>query len=201
MVRVAGADGGALAEQRLFVFQGVREARGEAEFRLPFDAFGHTDPAAWVTLDARAADGSRLPSWLLFDPVTGIFRGTPPGGGRTSIDVVVTARDGQGREANLAFTLELGIKPSEAEAPVKADRPNTIAEPKARNDAEEDAEADGTADAALADGTSAEKLEKQKPVKAGARPFVEQVRAAKAARDPLLAKILSNSRPAGRSSL
>jgi hypothetical protein len=182
----------------------VSEARGGSEFRLPSNAFGHTDASAMVMLEARMSDGSLLPPWLQFDSLTGLFRGTPPGGLRTSLEVTVTARDEEGREANLSFTLDMGVK-AEAEAPVKAEGTQTQAFFKARNDVEEDAEADGEGDGdavlVAADGTLKGKLEKEKPVKAGARPFSEQVRSAKAMRDPLLAKILPGEKRAGRSTL
>ena len=189
--RVSGSDGQAASEQRLFVFQGVLVATGDALFQVPTDAFGHTDPSAIVQLEARNADGTPLPPWLQFDALTGIFRGTPPGGVRTLLEIVLTARDEEGREANLAFTLELGVKPSEAE-PAKADVVVPAAGPRAAVDASDevaDEEADGGSSDSIQVGEKG-KVEKAKPAKSGAAPFGEQVRAAKAARDPLLAKIL-----------
>ena len=47
-----------------------------------------------------------------------------------------------------------------------------------------------------ADGKVKEKAEKAKPVRAGAVPFAEQIRAAKVTRDPLLAKILGTDQHA-----
>ncbi|MEO8203200.1 MAG: VCBS domain-containing protein, partial [Betaproteobacteria bacterium] len=180
-------DGQAVPEQRLFVYQGMLSARGLNEFRIPANAFGHTDPSAVVLLDARMADGSSLPPWLRFDSVLGIFRGTPPGGVRTAIEIILTARDEEGREANLSFTLELGVQPGEADAaqaevPVPADRAMAKVD---------DAEADEAVEIAQADGKPGEKGEKAKPVRVGATPFGEQVKAAKVTRDPLLAKILA----------
>jgi hypothetical protein len=106
---------------------------------------------------------------------------------------VLIARDEEGREATIAFTLELGVQIADA-APAKADA-ERIFEPKAWTDADEA----GDEQAADASGSEAgevparEKAEKTKPVRAGAAPFAEQVRVAKAARDPLLAKILGGN--------
>jgi hypothetical protein len=190
--RVSGGDGAALWEQRLFVFQGVLSAVGDIQFQIPMDAFGHTDPAAIVRLEARSADGSPLPTWLQFDALSGTFRGTPPGGARTLLEIVLTARDEEGREANIAFTLELGVKAGEAE-PVKPDGESAPAEPRARADLDDgDLEkvAGDAPDADAGEAPAKAKVEKVKPARAGAAPFAEQVMAAKTARDPLLAKIL-----------
>ena len=184
------------------MFQGVLAARGESQFQVPSNAFGHTDPSAMVTLEAHTADGSALPSWLRFDSRTGIFSGMPPAGQRTTIEIMLTARDEEGREANLSFTLELGVKDGAAE-PAKADSARPAAEPRANRDAD-DADADEAGDVGVADagdGTVRHKLEKAKPVRAGAVPFGEQIRAAKIAKDPLLAKILAKDKPTGRTTL
>ena len=94
-------------EQRLFVFQGVRDATSQSaqryEYVIPQNAFAHTDPAAVVKLAATLSDGSPLPSWLNFNPVTGALTGNPPGGRPVEIEVKVTARDEAGREATVVF--------------------------------------------------------------------------------------------------
>ena len=168
-------------------------ARGDTQFQIPATAFGHTDPSAIVFLQASTADGGALPSWLRFDSVLGIFRGTPPGGVRTAIEIVLTARDQEGREANLSFTLELGVS-ADAE-PAEADVPAVAGEPLAMADISEEEEKEQAAQEA-ADGKVKEKAEKAKPVRAGAVPFAEQIRAAKVTRDPLLAKILGTDQHA-----
>jgi hypothetical protein len=190
---VSEAGGRAVSEARLFVFQGVLAAEGESTYRVPTDAFGHTDPSAIVRLEAHSADGGPLPPWLQFDALSGTFRGTPPGGVRTALEIVLIARDEEGREATIAFTLELGVKVADA-APAKADA-ERVFEPKAWSDAD-DAGEEQVADAPgseAGDAPARDKLEKAKPVRAGAAPFADQVRAAKAARDPLLAKILGGN--------
>jgi hypothetical protein len=200
--RVSAGEGFAAGEQRLFVYQGIFVARGEGQYQVPLDAFGHSDPSAIVRLEARNADGSPLPFWLHFDSVTGTFRGTPPGGQHIALEIILMARDEEGREASLEFTLELGVKISD-EAPIKADSAPTAPQPRARADAEEgDGEKDPDAVAAagkdqLDDGR--EKLEKGKHSRVGSAPFGEQVKAAKSARDPLLTKILGEKvKPGGR---
>ena len=206
LVRVTGADGQVTSEQRLFVYQGVLTARGDTQYQVPATAFGHTDPSAIVRLEARTADGGALPSWLRFDSVLGIFRGTPPNGQRTLLEIVLTARDEEGREANLTFTLELGVR-ADGE-PAQADAPAVVVEPRAMADVEE-ADEEEAVEVAQVDGDAPVqkgKAEKGKPVRAGAVPFGEQIRAAKVSRDPLLAKILGGDkpapqRPAGRTNL
>ena len=94
--------------QRLFVFQGVATAESDSaegyEFRIPRDAFAHTDPGAVVQLEARLADGSVLPAWLQFDAASGTLRGMPPDGQTVQLDLLVTARDEAGRTASVSFT-------------------------------------------------------------------------------------------------
>ncbi|MEI6722274.1 MAG: putative Ig domain-containing protein, partial [Betaproteobacteria bacterium] len=198
------AQGGAsgaevVSEARLFAFQGVFDAEGDSRYQIPTDLFVHTDPSAVVRLEAQSADGGPLPPWLQFDELSGIFRGTPPGGGRTALEIVLIARDEEGREAAVAFTLELGVKVADP-APVKADAGN-VYEPTAWSEADEAGE-EQVADAsgsATGEAPTRERVEKAKPGRAGAAPFAEQVRVAKAMRDPLLAKILGgNDKPAAK---
>jgi hypothetical protein len=106
--------------QRLFVFGGVVDGRGTDQFQLPREAFAHTDPSAVVKLEARQMDGEPLPAWLQFNSVTGQFQGTPPAGVSGRVDVEVTARDADGREASVAFKLEMGTPASELSQPVSS---------------------------------------------------------------------------------
>src|SRR6185503_3328354 len=96
---------------RLFVYHGVPDMRlltdGLTMLRVPTDAFAHTDPSAVVQLEARLANGSRLPGWLRFDGLRGVFSGTPPQGIEETLEVEVLARDTEGREARTQFTLEI----------------------------------------------------------------------------------------------
>ena len=107
-------------EQRLFVFGGVVDGRGTDQFQVPREAFAHTDPSAIVKLEARLIDGAPLPPWLQFNSVTGQFQGTPPAGVSGGLDVEITARDADGREASVSFKLELGVPASELSRPIFA---------------------------------------------------------------------------------
>ena len=120
LARVAQAESGtnttgqALSpnEQRLFVYEDVINGNGNGQFQVPADAFAHTDPAAVVILEARQVTGEPLPTWLQFNAVTGQFQGLPPVGTSAAIDVEVIARDSDGREASVAFKLDLGAAPN-----------------------------------------------------------------------------------------
>jgi hypothetical protein len=61
-------------------------------FVLPANVFTDVDGDALV-LSAKLADGSALPSWLLFDPATRTFSGTPPLNFNGVLQVAVTASD------------------------------------------------------------------------------------------------------------
>ena len=120
LARVAQAESGtntpgqALSpnEQRLFVYEGVTNGNGNGQFQVPVEAFAHTDPAAVVKLEARQVTGEPLPTWLQFNAVTGQFQGLPPVGTSAAVDVEVIARDSDGREASVAFKLDLGAAPN-----------------------------------------------------------------------------------------
>jgi Ca2+-binding RTX toxin-like protein len=79
----------------------------DAPFRLqaPASAFADIDAGDALTLTASRADGSALPAWLGFDPVTRTFSGTPANGDVGAIEVKLTAKDGSGAVASDVFTL------------------------------------------------------------------------------------------------
>ena len=104
-------------EQRLFVYEGVTNGNGNGQFQVPADAFAHTDPAAVVKLEARQVTGEPLPTWLQFNAVTGQFQGTPPAGVSGALELEITAKDADGREASLTFKLQLGLPASELPQP------------------------------------------------------------------------------------
>ncbi|MCI0535301.1 MAG: putative Ig domain-containing protein, partial [Verrucomicrobiales bacterium] len=62
-------------------------------FMLPASTFTDADLAELLTLNATLADGSPLPGWLSFNPVTGTFSGTPTAGDVGSVSIKVTATD------------------------------------------------------------------------------------------------------------
>lgn len=73
-------------------------------FVLPEDVFTDVDGDD-LTLSASLSDGSALPAWLSFDPDTRTFSGTPPQDYDGSVDITVTASDGE-LTASDTFTLD-----------------------------------------------------------------------------------------------
>jgi hypothetical protein len=167
--------GEAATGQRLFVYHGIPDMQVVQGTLLvvPRDAFAHTDPRAIVILEARLADGSPLPSWIHFEGGSGVFIATPPheAGGRLELEV--TARDTEGREAHTIFALQL----------------------QAALDSDKTAERGGQVDAALGLDVDKQEAEKMRTKvlaakeRTGAPSFTEQMNAAKR-RDPLLERIV-----------
>ncbi|KAF0110615.1 MAG: autotransporter adhesin [Rhodospirillaceae bacterium] len=93
--------------------------------QIPPDAFVHTRTDVTVMLTAVRIDGTALPGWLIFDPHTGTFKGTPPFGFNGVVMVKVIARDIEGREAAQIFRVVVGENQT---APDKT--PDTTGEPK-----------------------------------------------------------------------
>ncbi|MCK7491487.1 MAG: putative Ig domain-containing protein [Comamonadaceae bacterium] len=67
---------------------------GTGSFQLPADAFVHGELGGDLSFSATLAGGDPLPSWLSFNPTTGVFSGNPPHGA-TSPSIVVTATDAE----------------------------------------------------------------------------------------------------------
>ncbi|GKW21321.1 hypothetical protein PEC302107_30500 [Pectobacterium araliae] len=66
---------------------------GSLNVTVPTGTF--TDPDGdTLTLSATLADGTALPAWLTFNPVTGTFSGTPGNGDVGNLSIKVTASDG-----------------------------------------------------------------------------------------------------------
>lgn len=74
-------------------------------FVLPDNTFIDVDAGDVLSLSATGADGSPLPAWLMFDPATGTFSGTPTTAGRH--DVRVTATDLAGASVSQTFILDI----------------------------------------------------------------------------------------------
>ncbi|HYD97107.1 MAG TPA: Ig-like domain-containing protein, partial [Noviherbaspirillum sp.] len=155
---------------RLFVYQGIRDTAVQGgtgiDYFVPREAFGHTNVNAVVQLDASLLDGSPLPEWLDFDPVSGRFTGRPPAGENAAIVIKVIARDNDGREASSTFSIKVQQAPD-----------------KAAGDSGREQPAQRTAGKEVLPGKVAEA-----PVKKSV-PFAEQLRQARPGRDPLLARI------------
>jgi hypothetical protein len=79
---------------------------------LPFDAFIHSSKDAVIKLQAKLANDSALPSWVQFDPVSGVFEVTPPKNFKGKLDLKVVARDDDGREAVALFQMFIGEQQS-----------------------------------------------------------------------------------------
>ena len=159
--------------ERLFVYNGIKSTTTEVgqsiDFRVPKDAFGHTNKAAVVQLEASLADGSPLPEWMDFDPTSGTFSGRPPANAKGVIEVRVTARDDQGREVSSNFRMQIEGR---AQADKRAAAPA----------AEALGEYFPVDEAVQAEG-------KPQPAKRGRVPFSDQLRLSR--HDPLLERILS----------
>ncbi len=101
-------------------------------FRVPGDAFVHSEDDQALEFEAKQASGQSLPAWLSFDPDTVTFNGTPPDGLVATYELVVVARDEYGNEAEAKFTLTVGE--TEEEEPRQArqgtEQPATV-EPQA----------------------------------------------------------------------
>ncbi|MFN9747559.1 MAG: putative Ig domain-containing protein, partial [Betaproteobacteria bacterium] len=74
-------------------------------FTLPANTFADVDGGDTLAYTASRADGTALPGWLSFDPITRRFSGTPANGDVGAIAIQVTATDGSGAQASDSFTL------------------------------------------------------------------------------------------------
>ena len=72
-------------------------------FTVPPTSFIDVDVGDTLTLSATLADGSPLPAWLVFDPVTQTFSGTPLNDDVGSLTIRVTATDTSGASATQDF--------------------------------------------------------------------------------------------------
>ena len=72
-------------------------------FTVPATSFIDVDVGDSLTLSATLADGSPLPAWLVFDPVTQTFSGTPLNDDVGSLTIRVTATDTSGAFATQDF--------------------------------------------------------------------------------------------------
>jgi VCBS repeat-containing protein len=81
-------------------------------------AFTDIDGPA-ITYTATLAGGAPLPSWLVFDPATRSFSGTPPGGSTGTYTVLVSGSDGElSASASLTITV---ANPALSSQPVTID--------------------------------------------------------------------------------
>ena len=73
-------------------------------FTVPSNVFEDVEPGL-LTLSATLDDGSALPAWLDFDPVTQSFSGTPADADVGTLSVRVTARDASGDAVSDTFDI------------------------------------------------------------------------------------------------
>nr|WP_295784969.1 putative Ig domain-containing protein [Rhodoferax sp.] len=73
---------------------------------VPGDTFSDADVGDSLTYSATLSDGSALPTWLNFNPVTNVFSGLPPAFG--TLSVRVTATDTGNLTASDVFELVVG---------------------------------------------------------------------------------------------
>ena len=78
-------------------------------FALPDHIFDDPDLVVGdrLTLTASLPQGSPLPPWMSFDPITQTFSGTPAEGSAGTLDVVITATDTGNLSATQTFTLHI----------------------------------------------------------------------------------------------
>jgi hypothetical protein len=181
------ADSGfVIGGHRLFVYHGIPDMQllpdDSGTLRVPQDAFAHTDPAATVRLEAQLTNGLPLPGWLKFEGASGTFHGVPPEGLTGLLDIEVIARDTEGREAHSRFNLEVGDLQAGDVRP--ADLPDLSLGLDVDAKEREKARLEAAKQAAKARaGTEA------KPGKQPTASFSDQLKTARAPRDPHLDRI------------
>jgi VCBS repeat-containing protein len=76
-------------------------------YTIPTGTFADIDQGDVLSYTATLADGSALPSWLMFDAATQTFSGTPGNGEVGSYAVTVTATDASGLAASSSFSIDV----------------------------------------------------------------------------------------------
>jgi hypothetical protein len=89
-------------------------------YTVPTTAFVDADPEDTLYYTATLTDGSPLPSWLSFDPLTRTFTGTPSGGDVGVVNVRVTASD----HGNVAATSDFAL--TVLSLPLNPDQPTHV---------------------------------------------------------------------------
>ncbi|MBV7327670.1 DUF11 domain-containing protein [Chloroflexi bacterium TSY] len=90
-----------------------QQAQSEAAFSfiISSDSFADPDLNDPLTYSAILDDGSSLPGWLTFDPVTGTFSGIPTA--PDTLTIRVTATDRGGLQASSEFTISISAPPTD----------------------------------------------------------------------------------------
>jgi len=76
-------------------------------FTIPAETFIDADGGDSLTYSATLGNGDVLPDWLIFDPATRTFSGTPTNGDVGMLDLAVTATDTAGASAITSFALNI----------------------------------------------------------------------------------------------
>jgi YD repeat-containing protein len=74
-------------------------------YTIPADTFTDVDPSDTLHLSARNSDGTSLPTWLHFDPLTQTFSGTPLGSDVGKLTLTISATDLEGATITTSFSL------------------------------------------------------------------------------------------------
>ena len=97
--------------------QFVEQGSGNGKFTVPYDAFMHSKQDAIIKLQAKLADDTPLPKWVVFDPQAGTFEVKPPANFKGKVELKVIARDDDGREATSIFRMFVGEEPAPEQKP------------------------------------------------------------------------------------
>ncbi len=81
---------------------------GAFEVALPIPGVPTGVASGVIYLQVSLADGRPLPTWLQFDPLTGVLRGSPPSSFRGNLDIKITATDSGGHRVSNIVTLKNG---------------------------------------------------------------------------------------------
>jgi VCBS repeat-containing protein len=76
-------------------------------YTIPTGAFSDVDQGDVLSYSATLADGTALPSWLVFDAATQTFSGMPGNGEVGSYSITVTATDASGLAVSSSFSIDV----------------------------------------------------------------------------------------------
>ncbi|GFE67498.1 putative Ig domain-containing protein [Chroococcus sp. FPU101] len=78
-------------------------------YELPDNTFTDIDPGEILNYSASLVDGSPLPSWLTFEPISETFSGTPSVADYGALEINVVATDSSGASISDVFALNIDI--------------------------------------------------------------------------------------------
>ena len=77
-------------------------------YQVPSGTFVHENSSEPLKFRATLADGSPLPSWIVFNAETQTFSGEAPNGEEEELDVIITATDSASQEAQVQLKINIG---------------------------------------------------------------------------------------------